>query len=354
MTLLSVEIDDFRCFSHARFELDPETTLISGPNASGKSTLLEAIFLLGRGRSFRTSRLETAIRQGAERLQAVGHLKQDSRSVVIGVEARPRQTIARISGEPASSLAALSVSFPVQVIEPGIHKLIEEGPILRRRFLDWGVFHVEPRYLDLWQRFHRALRQRNAALRTHAADETLDAWDVEFAKAGEELTQARTAYLAAVSPFITAAAQSLLNRPFPLEYRRAWPHPQDLLTALHEHRGRDRQRRTTTVGPHRADLIVKAKEGLAKEFISRGQQKLLSAALILGQLAYHAETFYLKPTLLLDDPAAELDAERLGLLVAQVKRLKAQLVITSLHADFDALGRPGRMFHVEQGRVISG
>lgn len=352
MGLLSLHVENFRCFKDAALELDAAFTLIHGANGSGKSSLLEAAFLLGRGRSFRASHLSTVIQRGADRLRVVGQVSAKPHQVfTLGIEARSRKTIARIAGEPASSLAALSTAFPVQIIEPGVHKLIEEGPVQRRRYMDWGVFHVEPPYLGHWQRFQRAVKQRNAALRAHASDAEIDSWDIEFSAAGEEIDRARQAYVHTLTPYLSQTIQALLDEPFELAYATGIPAGRSLTEALKEARSRDRARKTTSVGPHRADLLVRTEESAAKESVSRGQQKLLSAALVMGQLAYHAEYFGMRPTLLLDDPAAELDAEHLELLLERVRSLQAQVVVTSLRPDFKALGAPGRVFHVEHGAI---
>lgn len=351
MALLSVDIEDFRCLNRAHLELDSHSTLICGPNGSGKSSILEAIFLLGRGRSFRTHRLNNVIRHGAEHLRVVGQVSDHERSIVMGIEAGIEGVTARVAGEPLASLASLSTHFPVQVIEPGIHKLIEEGPIRRRRFLDWGVFHVEQRYLQNWQRFNRALRQRNSALHAHASDSELDAWDAEFVEAGELVSQSRASYLESARPHLLNSISSLLPMPVQLEYSSGWKADVSLAVAVKESRRRDRHRKTSTAGPHRADILFKTAEGAAKDVISRGQQKLLATALILGQLTYHLEHSSIEPTLLLDDPAAELDVTHLRILVDQIANLGVQRVITSLHKDFNALGQPGRTFHVEQGTL---
>lgn len=353
MALLSLQIENFRCFERVRLELDPAVTLIHGPNGSGKSSLLEAAFLLGRGRSFRASQLNTVIRRDEDCLRVVGQvLSEQKRAFTVGVEAKPRKTTARIAGEPASSLAALSTAFPVQIIEPGVHKLIEEGPVRRRRFIDWGVFHVEPTYLDQWQRFQQVVKQRNAALRARASDPEIDAWDVEFVAAGELVSLRRQAYVEALRPRLLEVISQLLKEPIELSYSHGWDvAKEDLFAALKAARPRDRARKATTVGPQRADLTVRTRQGGAKETVSRGQQKLLASALVIGQLAYHAEHFGMKPTLLLDDPAAELDSDHLGLLLDRVKALDAQLLITSLRPDFKALGVPGRVFHVEHGTL---
>jgi DNA replication and repair protein RecF len=351
MALRSVRIEQFRCIEVAEFELDPEKTLISGPNGSGKTSLLEALFVLGRGRSFRTARLETAIQHGNSALRVVGAVHDGTREMSIGVECGRGQTRARAEGTPVETLAELSRYLPIQAIDPGVHKLIEEGPVRRRRFLDWGVFHVEHAYLMHWQRFQRALRQRNAALRRNATDSELDAWDREFVGAGLEVAEARGRYLAQIRPDLESMARELLEAEVTVEYSRGWPVDLDLAPLLSHRRAADRARRTTTAGPHRADLQVRVGGRSAKDTVSRGQQKLLAAGLILGQLSFHQREQNLTPLLLLDDPAAELDSDRLKRLVDAIGRVKAQIVVTALKPDFHALGRPGRMFHVERGRV---
>lgn len=350
MGLSHLQVDDLRCIHRAELELDSHLTLITGANGSGKSTLLEAMFLLGRGRSFRTPKLETVVRQGAERLRVVGTVSNGVRAVTIGVESDNGSLIARVGGAPVETLASLATAFPIQVIDPGVHKLIEEGPVGRRRFLDWGVFHVEQTYLPRWQRLQRLLKQRNAALRIDAGDDTLDAFDRELAVTGEAIAVARGRYAESLLPQIATVCERLLGAPISIRYARGWPDGVSLEEALAAARDRDRRRRMSTVGPHRADLVVERTGEPARSVVSRGQQKLLAAGMILGQLNLHVGSLGLQTTLLLDDPAAELDEERLQHLVSEVQRLPMQLVMTSL-TPRNLLGTPGRRFHVEQGVV---
>src|ERR1700683_1736845 len=152
MTLRRMQVTDFRCLHQADIDLDPKFTLISGPNASGKTSLLEAIYVLGRGRSFRTRRLEHLIRHGRGRFVVCGEVDTSTRRVPMGVEGSRKGVRAQIDGDRPSSLAELALLLPVQIIDPEVHHLIEEGPSRRRRFLDWGVFHVE-QSLGHWQRY---------------------------------------------------------------------------------------------------------------------------------------------------------------------------------------------------------
>src|SRR5271156_2642002 len=187
MSLRRLQVTDFRCLQSAAVDLDSRFTLISGANASGKTSLLEAIYVLGRGRSFRTRRLEHLIRRGSDRFVVFGEVESFDRRVSLGVEGSAAGVRARLSGAKVGSLAELALWLPVQIIDPEIHRLIEEGPSRRRRFLDWGVFHVEPRFVDDWQRFQQTLKQRNAALKSRQPRAVVSAWEGDLVRHGELL-----------------------------------------------------------------------------------------------------------------------------------------------------------------------
>jgi len=373
MILSELTVRDVRCIELAELSLHPGRNLIWGGNGSGKTSLLEAMFLLGRGRSFRTRNSERLVRHGQERLVVFGRT-ESSESVgyagslgdaarsgssaaamgglvhAVGVEVHRRDgPRARIDSAAVGSLADLSRVFPVQVIDPEIHKLIEEGGRRRRRWLDWAVFHVEPRFADWWVRFARAVRQRNAALRERRG--ATRPWDVEVAALGEKISEARRAVLEQMAPLWRETTAGLDCPAAELQYFRGWGTQHALLEALDASRERDEARGLTHAGPHRADILIRVGGKLAREVLSRGQQKLMAVALTLAQLRLLKGVSGTTPTLLLDDPAAELDAAHLRHFVGQIAPLGCQLVITSLHPETAAFGTPDRVFHVEQGRV---
>ncbi|HXY95698.1 MAG TPA: DNA replication and repair protein RecF, partial [Steroidobacteraceae bacterium] len=257
--------------------------------------------------------------------------------------------IARIGGRPAGSLAELSQAFPVQAIEPGVHRLVEEGGYGRRRWMDWAVFHVEPRFVDTWVRYTRALKQRNAALKTDPTEASI--WDGELARLGEAIAESRRRILGQLEPYWQDAVAALSGLPVELHYLRGWSQEHSLGEALIASRARDEARHLTHAGPHRADVAVRLYGRPAREVLSRGQQKLVAVAMTLAELRFLQATTETTPTLLLDDPAAELDGEHLERFIAQVSQLKSQLVVTSLHAESRLFGAPARAFHVEHGRV---
>jgi DNA replication and repair protein RecF len=268
----------------------------------------------------------------------------------VGVQvAKDGGTTARINGATAGSLTELSQSFPVQVVDPGVHKLVEEGGFRRRRWMDWAVFHVEQGFADLWVRYTRAVKQRNAALRHQPVQAT--AWDPEVARLGELIAEARRGMLDQMQAGWRESVAALSGLEVDLIYSRGWSQDVPLAQALVDSRARDQARGLTHSGPHRADVLVRLNGRPAREVLSRGQQKLVAIAMTLAQIRLLQERTATTPTLLLDDPAAELDGPHLQQFIAEVSRLKCQLVLTSLQPESDLFGRPERVFHVEQGRV---
>ena len=349
MSLAELTVENLRCVEHASLSLHQSHNLLWGGNASGKTSLLEAIFLLGRGRSFRTRNSERLIRQGQEKLIVFGRT-EGVLSQTLGVQvSRHEGTVAKVAGAFVQSLADLSRAFAVQVIEPGIHRLVEEGGHRRRRWMDWGVFHVEPAFIEIWSNYTRALKQRNAALRLQP--EQAAAWDPELVRLGELIAESRRSVLEQLQPYWGRCVTTLIGIEVELSYARGWAHGISLSEALAAAHDRDTARGVTHAGPHRADVVIRVGGKPGRDVLSRGQQKLVAIAMTLAQLHLIRDLTAVTPTLLLDDPAAELDRDRLARFTEQIAALNCQLVVTALSADLDPLGPPDRAFHVEQGGV---
>ena len=351
MPLGSFRAERFRCLTAVELELDPAANLFIGPNASGKTSLLEAAFFLSRGRSFRSRRREALIAHDQEDFLITGQAVGTAGQTPLGVRATRAGTEWHVAGAVAAGIADLADQFPAQVIDPEVHKLLEEGPGRRRRFLDWGVFHVEHTFLPTWRRYHLALRQRNAALKQDAGDDDLAAWERELATSGEALAAQREAFLARISSPLEDIGQALLDRSVTLVHHAGWDTDRPLLDALASDRRRDRRYRATQLGPHRGDIVVQVGGRPAKDHISRGQQKLVAAGLMLAQLEVQEQEKPGRSALLLDDPAAELDRENLARLMRVVQRAPAQLWVTSLRGGLEGLPDRLRVFHVEHGCV---
>ena len=235
MSLAELTLENLRCIEKAELSLGPGTTLIFGANGAGKTSILEAAYLLGRGRSFRTRLNERLIRHGQAFVRVVGRVNADPADRKLGVEVQRAKdgkggTTGRLDGSDVRSFADLATAFPVQAMDPDAHKLIEDSSTRRRRWLDWAVFHVEHGFAGSWARYQRALAQRNAALRVGRTE--VDVWDHELAREGEAMALARQRVLTALHPYWMEIAAELTDLPITLDLQPGWDQSLGLGEAL--------------------------------------------------------------------------------------------------------------------------
>ena len=344
-----VQLGSFRCFESAILEPGPGFNLVAGGNGSGKTSLLEALYFLGRGTSFRAARAEAAIRFEADRATLFARLGVGSAQRA-GLEISRSDGLAiRVDGTPGTR-AELARALPVQILDPASHELVSGAPAGRRQFLEWGVFHVEHVFLPAWQRYRRALQQRNAALKSRSGPAAW-AWDDTLAADGMLVDACRRQCLALLSPRVSRVGDSLLGADIELDYQPGWAEGTDLADALLASRDRDVQTATSNVGPHRSDIRITVRTRRARDTVSRGQEKLVAAALTLAQVELVAEARGQSVVLLVDEPGADLDRDHLGRLLAAVAAAPAQTFVTCLDRAHLAPPPGSRVFHVEQGAV---
>lgn len=351
MALVYFKCSDFRCLESAELEFSGGNNLIFGANASGKTSILEAIGYLGRARSFRGAGIRELVRHNAEEFVLFGKVQSGSRLVTLGIRNSQGGLEVHTDGEKSQSAAPLAEALPLQVIDPEVHELVGGGPEGRRRYVDWMAFHVEHGYLASWRRFRRALKQRNAALKGCFDRQALQGWDRELAELGTAVDSARRRMLEIVAPVLRELGEKLLGSAVDIEYRRGWAADATLADALADSVERDRLLQSTQSGPHRADLRLNYDERQARKLVSRGQQKLLACALILAATEVVQSGLEKPLLLLLDDPAAELDSEAVSRLMAVVQNAGCQVIATTLDPGQPLFAEPPAMFHVEHGTV---
>jgi len=347
MAVREFRAENFRCLERVEVQLDPQYNLIYGANASGKTSLLEALAYLGRGKSFRGAPLTSLIRHGERELLLFAKVGRGERLCSVGVRNSREGLEVRVDGEAAGGSASLAAALPLQIIDPDIHNLVSGGPEERRRYLDWVAFHVEHDFLPSWRRFRRALKQRNASLKAGGAG--IAPWNAEFVDLGLRVDEARRTVLDICRGTLEEQGAALLQAAVRFEYRAGWPAESSLAEALDASYERDLQQGSTQVGPHRADIRLVYDERQARRLVSRGQQKLLACSMVLAATEV-VQTHLERPMLLLlDDPAAELDADSLSRLMGQVFVLGSQVVATSLASDVLSFPETPAVFHVKHG-----
>lgn len=344
--------EDFRCLERIELELDPQYNLIYGRNASGKTSILEAIGYLGRGKSFRGATTSDLIRHGAQEFVLFGRAAEGGRSTKLGVRNSHAGLETRVDGISDGGAAALASALPLQIIDPDVHELVAGAPERRRRYLDWIAFHVEHGYLEAWRRFRRALRQRNAALRAgNASRAALEGWNAEFTELATLVDAGRRSALEVALDSLRETGAGLLGSDVDFDYRPGWNVDRGLRACLEESAERDRQQGSTQFGPHRADLKLSFDSRRARKLVSRGQQKLLACAMVIAATETAQAALEHPLLLLLDDPGAELDRESVSHLMAAVVQLGSQVVATSLDVEAPLFPGGAKGFHVEHGAL---
>lgn len=349
MSLRHFTATNFRCLTSTVFEVAPQYNLIHGQNASGKTSILEAIAYLGRAKSFRGAGPQELISHGETEFLLLGKVETEARLATVGIRNSKEGLEVKIDGDRKTSAAALAGLLPLQVIDPDIHNLVAGGPEQRRRYLDWIAFHVEQAYPERWRRFRRALKQRNAALRDGAVQSSIAAWDREFLEAAAEVDQIRWRVLNIAQEPLEHTGTALLGGAVRFEYRQGWANQQTLGEALAAGWERDRLVGMTHAGPQRAELRLIFDDRQAKRLVSRGQQKLLACTMILAATEVVQKALERPLLLLLDDPAAELDKEALDRLLNGVFGLGSQIIATALDPEMLRFPELPAVFHVEHG-----
>jgi DNA replication and repair protein RecF len=329
---------------------------IIGPNGSGKTSLLEAIHCLGRGKSFRTHKTNRLICEGATAFTVLGHIEQHGRQFTIGMQRKRGESIIHLAGRSITRTSELIKAMPVAVLEPGLHRLIEEGPEYRRKFLDWGVFHVEHNFQRIWHNYRRVLAQRNAALRSGGSRTAIIVWDQELAQAAGQLDQARRHYLESLMNFVPDISGQFSDlADIEIRYQQGWREGEDYADYLAAQFDSDKERGFTQFGPHRADLRIRLHGIDAREYLSRGQQKVLVASLLLAQ-CQQLRKRGMSVVILVDDLPSELDVDKRLIFLNSLAATEAQVFLTATEDSlFPKQGvleeiKP-QVFHVEHGRI---
>lgn len=363
MSLIRLQINRVRNLCQVQLQDLEQVNVFYGSNGSGKTSVLEAIHLLGMARSFRGSSARSLITHGEEDCVVFGLVSSPGypAPVPLGIQRSMAGDVQiKVSGAPLRSVAQLVEHLPMQVINADSFDLLTGAPGARRRFLDWGVFHVEHRFLEQWQRFQRCIKQRNKLLRhgkiKHAE---LAVWTRDLATSGAALGGYRKSYFELLVPrfkeIASRLAPSLVN--LELRYQQGWDRQLDYCDALEGTAGADIEQGYTHVGPQRADIKVMLDGRLAAETLSRGQQKLVVCSLKLAQGQLMTEQGRARCVYLVDDLPSELDAQHCRKVCDLLASMGAQVFITCIaRRDIDALWpEAGRdrmaMFHVEQGLV---
>ena len=355
MSLEKLDIYRVRNIRQATLLPSPGINFIYGKNASGKSALLEAIFILGRLRSFRSISVKSIIQFKQTDLIISAKVLQNNLSVSsLGVQLDRQQTVIHINQEKIQSRSELAYLLPIQFIHPKSYQLLDEGPQHRREFMDWGIFNMHPDFLLNWRGFKKSLQQRNSLLKTKHRKQ-INVWDQELAQYGTIVGEYREQYLKQLAPLVRNIVSkfTIIENP-EIKIISGWDSSKSYLHCLQEDIEKDLRYGFTHSGPHRGDFLLLCQNQPAKEYVSRGQLKLLVLALKLAQIEIIQKSTAKHVCLLIDDITAELDVENRKKLLLLLSKLNHQVFITTNELkEFGDLSLidSHKVFHVEHGKI---
>lgn len=347
-----LRVNDVRNLSAVHIAPGPKLNVISGPNASGKTALLEAIHFLGRCRSFRVAGVDQVIRHGQKILEvSAGVRRADESLVVTGVQRGRGQLNIRYNGRDVRRVSEQAAQFPVIAVTPASGELVLGGPALRRRWLDWSMFHVKHDYMETWRAYYKALKCRNSLLRENLETQ-LPPWEEAMRQAADRLAEQRQGFLNELSTELARLAEDLAL-PLPtLAHERGWREGMALDQCLAERRQEDLEKGRTSCGLQRSDILLVEKGRKLRYFYSRGQIKQFMLILSLAQGNVFRRRTGQSPILLVDDLTAELDEDSQARMLDMVAAYDGQVFVTTTRPRLLPSSLPEqKMFHVKHGLV---
>jgi DNA replication and repair protein RecF len=359
MSVTKLITQNFRNLTGEAIIFHPDNNFIIGDNGSGKSSLLEAIFFLGHGKSFRTSKIDKIVHY--QKSHFVVSIK-DAHDNQLGLKRNTDTSLTdiKINGERQARLSELAKNIAVQIVTPESFKLFFGGPKERRKFVDLGLFHVKHDFSQQWREFSRVLKQRNACLRSQDSHSMLDYWTDLFCQHSVAVAQGRTVYISRLVDELKKWTDLLLpnlSDQIQIQYLQGWNQKKELADVLQQNKERELQQGFSLFGAQKFDVRFLLNKTSIDTLLSRGQQKLFLLALTFAQAKLIEQVNRVKPILLIDDIGAELDLNSRTLLAKAIEQLDCQVIITAIDESvlkpLVSSNKKYNMFHVKHGEVFS-
>ncbi len=357
MSLTKLDIYSLRNIQQESINPIAGINFFYGENGSGKSSIIEAIYILGRANSFRSKSIKSIINFSKDEL-IVSAKKQEPNGLIsnIGVLLNDKKIRCHINHQLTKRRSELAYTLPIQIIHPKSFELLDSGPQIRREFLDWGVFHDNENFLLIFSKFKTALIQRNALLKSKKI-QLIDVWNKELIYYGTIVNQYREVYIQKIKPiFLNILKYFFQIENIDLKLLPGWDTSLELENILVSNLEKDLRYGFTQNGPHRGDFQISMDDRLVKDVVSRGQLKLFVISLKLAQMQLLLNEKINKGCFLIDDFSAELDVENREKLLLYLSNMNCQVFITATEiSEFGNLSKINnyKMFHVEHGTIKS-
>ncbi len=350
MAISQLSLTDFRNLRSTTLDFNSGFNFISGDNGSGKTSLLEAIYVLCQAHSFRTHQLKQCINHDKSGFLIFGRFDDHK----AGLAKNDKKLEIHVDGQSIKRRSELVRMTPINIVNADSFVLLDGAPQKRRAFIDWCMFHVEPGYAEQWRLFQHALRQRNRLLKSRQDIKLLDYWDQHLIEPSLSLRTMRSDYCKKLQGIVEVELCEILSGiSLELVYQQGWPDDLSLEDAIKSNRERDIRSGFTNAGIHRDDLRFMSQGRNASEILSRGQSKRLCLALLLAALKVVSKSRQNRIILLIDDLNSELDSNAQNTVYQQLVEMDLQMFISNIDSAIPEpiRGKEIKLFHVEHGII---
>ena len=350
MFISKLKIHNFRNIKNKEFSFKRRINVFYGENGVGKTSILESIYFLSSGKSFRKGNYKNLINFDSDDLTVFLETFDTNKRYSFAInKKKSNQWKGKINETSTKKQSEITNLLPIVSIDPEIYRLVDYGPIYRRNFLDWLVFHVKHDYLSLWKKTYRCVKQLNILYKNKIHTDELFFWEDNFIKYSEEITEVRKSFFNVLKPnicFLFYSIQSDVDN-LSLKFKQGWPEDVSLKTQLELDRQRNFKFGALQHGPHKTDIGINIFNQLATHTLSRGQKKTLAIVFYMAYINVLTAN-NINPILCLDDLDAELDAEKLRSVADFFNSTELQVFITSVQKNIiEEVFPEAEMFHVK-------
>ena len=353
MYIKSLKLKNFRNYEEAKLEFSPEKNIIFGLNGQGKTNIIEALYFLQSGRSYRCTKEKETIKFGCEYARIEAEFEKDEIKNNILFFISDRKSV-KLNGVLIDRLSEIIGNINIVIFTPDHLNLVKEGPSIRRNFLDSFISQLKPAYFKNLINYYKVLKQRNNILKSNNKSmlSTISVWNEKLAELSAEIFKMREAAIEKINSRINNVTKGFEDEVLKLNYlpgiKGDIKSKENIIKQLEDNFERDLEYRMTMIGPHRDDFEIFMDGENIKKYGSQGQQRSCVLKLKLSECEIIKEKTGEKPPILLDDILSELDENRRHLFIENIK--DTQVIITCTDKEF-LKGMEGFYFKVEKGKI---
>ena len=362
MYFSEIELNDFRNYIHQKIDFHRKVNIIIGENAQGKTNILEGLYIMSLGKSFRTPKDSEMIRFGSDLARVKTLSVKDDNELSVEVAIVKNKKSIKVDGVKIKKTSELLENIYIVIFSPDDLKIVKDEPEKRRKFIDRELCQLKPVYYENLSRYKKALNQRNFLLKEdRPSHDLLDIWDMELASYGSKIIIERDRFCRKLNEISRdihndlTYGREILNVSYEsyieLKQEDLQSQINVFLDTLKNSREKDIYRRTTTKGPHRDDLKIEIDDIDVRSFGSQGQQRSAALSLKLAEIKLIKEETGEDPVLLLDDVLSELDRVRQRQLLTSFGEIQIFITTTELTDELREQLPDHQVFVVEKGSV---